>query len=173
MPSVGFKIPLCSGECERREFRFSKDMLKVYVMGRALHPTQVAGSHLWLSDPTALAPGKLSRLETMGLHVSLLAIGNQCALAGYKSLLSHWKTEQGGVRWNGISTEIATSLYHLHSVSQENFGSCFWYLITLEVQLQANHLQSRLPQRQFKSGKEGVFYALGRESQWWKDPFSP
>lgn len=89
MPSVGFKIPLCSGECEGREFHFSKDMLKVYIIGRALHPTQVAGSHLWLSDPTALAPGELSRLEALGLHVSLLSLGDQYALAGYKSLLAH------------------------------------------------------------------------------------
>lgn len=89
MPSVGFKIPLCSGECEGREFHFCKDTLKVYIKGRALHPTQVAGSHSWLSDPTALAPGELSGLEALGLCVSLLALGDQCALAGCKSLLTH------------------------------------------------------------------------------------
>lgn len=54
MPFVGFKIPLCCGECEGREFHFSADMLKACIKGWALHPTKAAGCicgclipHLW------------------------------------------------------------------------------------------------------------------------------
>lgn len=82
MPFVGFKIPLCCGECEGREFHFSADMLKACIMGWALHPTQVAGSHLWLPD---LAHAGITRLETLGLCILLPVAGDQYALAGWKS----------------------------------------------------------------------------------------
>lgn len=117
MPFVGSKIPLCCAECEGKEFHFSADMLKACITSWALHPTQVARSHLWLPDPTALAHAGLTRLDTLGLCVLLPVAGDQYALAGWKSLLSHQKTEYGGIRMNGNSNEIVTSLYCLHDMN--------------------------------------------------------
>lgn len=64
MPFVGFKMPLCCSEREGREFHFSDDMLKAYITGWALHPTQVAGRHFWFPDPSSLALGGLNGLES-------------------------------------------------------------------------------------------------------------
>lgn len=101
MPFVGFKIPLCCGGCEGREFHFSTDILKACVMGWAFHPSQVSGSHLWLSDPTALAHTALTRPENLGLCILMPVAGDQYALVGWKSLLSHQKIEYGGIRRHG------------------------------------------------------------------------
>lgn len=110
MPFVGFKIPLCCSGCEGREFHFSADILKAHIVGWALHPTQVAGSRLWVSEPTAPAHVGLTRLETLGLWVLLPVAGDQYALVGWKSLLSHQKIKYGGIRRNGISNKTVTSL---------------------------------------------------------------
>lgn len=81
MPFVGFKIPLCCGECEGREFHFSADMLKACIKGWALYPSKVAGRHLWLTDPTSLTHARFTRLETLCLCMLLPVAEDQQTLA--------------------------------------------------------------------------------------------
>lgn len=97
IPFVGFKMPLCCGECEGREFNFFEDMLKAYITGWALHPTQVAGSHFWFPGPLSLAPNGLNRLESGSGYIAACCGRSvlSCRVQAPSDSLKNWKESEG------------------------------------------------------------------------------